>query len=219
MSQQPSQKKASTLRAVIYLTVTALIAVALLANVERLTRQRINANEAARIIKRLQAVLPAEGYDNEPYLDAIRVPPHELLGSTAATSIYRARRSGQPVAAVLTATALDGYFGQIRMLVSIDANGRVFGVRVIAHNETPGLGDAIDIQKSDWIENLNGLMVTENSSSDWVLKRDGGNFDRITGATVTSRAVIDSVRNAVIYFNDNRDEIFLPSPQNSIDTD
>ena len=137
MSQPTPQQKASALRAVIYLTVTALIAVALLANVERLTRQRINANEAARIMKRLQAVLPADEYDNEPHLDAIRVPPRDLLGNTTPSSIYRARRSSQPVAAILTATAPDGYFGPIQMLVSIDADGRVFRVRVIAHNETP----------------------------------------------------------------------------------
>ena len=219
MSQPTPQQKASALRAVIYLTVTALIAVALLANVERLTRQRINANEATRIMKRLQAVLPADEYDNEPHLDAIRVPPRDLLGNTAPSSIYRARRSSQPVAAILTATAPDGYFGPIQMLVSIDADGRVFRVRVIAHNETPGLGDAIDIQKSDWIENLNGLMVSEDSSSDWVLKRDGGNFDQITGATVTSQAVIKAVRNAVIYFNDDRDEIFSLPPNNPAETD
>lgn len=207
--QQPGRH-----RAVVILILFALGAAVLLASVERFTRQRIADNELAERLKALQAVLPNDGYDNEPHVDVIEVTAPDLLGGDKPLPIYRARLDGAPVAAIITAIAPNGFSGQIRMLVAIDADGDVAGVRVTGHQETPGLGDAIEADRSDWIRAFSGLsiasLLTDPLAPEWTLDRDGGNFDSITGATVTSRAVIKSVRDAALYFNSRRDEIFAP---------
>lgn len=200
------------IRAAFYLTLFALIAAVLLSTVERLTGQRITDNELAERLAALSAVLPGDQYDNQPHLDRIYVRNAELLGSDEALPVYRARNGEQPVAAVLTAVAPNGFSGEIRLLIAIDAGGEVAGVRVIEHRETPGLGDAIEADKSNWIESFTGLdgssLATNPLAREWILDRDGGRFDHITSATVTSRAVVKAVRNAVIYFDLNREKIF-----------
>ena len=194
------------------LIIMAMLAAALLSIVDRFTAPRIADNIAAERLKSLRAVLPVDSYDNEPHLDFISVLDPELLGNDEPLPVYRARLSEQPVAAVLTTVAPNGFSAHIRLLVAIKMNGEVTGVRVIEHRETPGLGDKIEVGKSNWILGFHGLhseALTENPLTDeWVLKRDGGSFDHITGATVTSRAVLQAVRNAVLYFNVHRQEIF-----------
>ena len=192
----------------IYLVLFALAAAGLLANIQQCTHQRIADNELAERLKVLRALLPADGYDNEPHKDFIFVTSADLLGSKKALPVYRVRRNQQPVAAILTTIARNGFSGKIRMLVSIAAQGEILGVRVISHKETPGLGDRIEATKSDWIKGFTGLITVDPMASEWVLDRDGGSFDHLTGATISSRAVLNAARNAVIYFNANSAEIF-----------
>ena len=153
-------------------------------------------------------MLPEGRFDNEPHKDFIYVTDPDLLGSDKPLPVYRVRMGSDPVAAVITAVAPNGFSGKIRMLVSINGRGQLLGVRVTSHSETPGLGDAIEADKSDWILGFVGLSTADPLTSDWRLDKDGGSFDRLTGATVTSRALLGAVRNAVIYFNANRDELF-----------
>ena len=200
------------LRGALTLVVAAMLAAALLSTVDRFTAPRIADNIAAERLKGLRAVLPVDSYDNEPHLDIIMALDPELLGSDTPVPIYRARLDHQPIAAVLTVIAPNGFSGHIHLLVSIRVNGEVTGVRVIEHRETPGLGDKIETGKSNWMQGFRGLhsaALTANPlAADWLLKRDGGTFDQITGATVTSRAVLQAVRNAVLYFAAHRQEIF-----------
>ena len=192
------------------LILTAMLAAALLSTVDRFTAPRIADNIAAERLKGLRAVLPPDAYDNEPHLDFVIVIDPELLGSDEPLPIYRARIGEKPVAAVLTAVAPNGFSGQIRLLVAVGVDGIMTGARVIEHRETPGLGDKIEANKSDWMHGFRGLDSVDPLTEEWVLKRDGGTFDQITGATVTSRAVLHAVRNAVLYFAAHRQDIFSP---------
>jgi electron transport complex protein RnfG len=192
----------------IYLVLFAIAAAWLLANAQKYTRQRIADNELAARLKDLQVLLPHGRFDNEPHKDFIFVTDAELLGSRERLPVYRIRRGQTPVGAVVTAVAPNGFSGKIRLLVSIDLNGEVLGVRVTSHTETPGLGDAIESGKSDWINGFAGLGTADPLENAWILSTDGGSFDKISGATVSSRAVLGAARNAVLYFNSNNAELF-----------
>ncbi len=185
------------------LTLAAVIAVTAL-----MTRQRIAGNEAAETLRAITTVLPRGLYDNEPARDRILVEAPELLGSSEPLPVYRARRHGEPAAAVITAVARQGFNGPIRLLVAIGADGRLLAVRAVAHGETPGLGDRIDAAKSDWIDRFAGRSIADPVADDWEVRRDGGEFDQLTGATVTSRAVVTAVRDALLYFEQHREDIF-----------
>lgn len=189
--------------AVVAAGVAAAVALALIA-----TRARIERNTAARELDVLAMLLPAGSYDNQPAEDHIELTDAALLGSAGPLPVYRARMAGQPVAAILTVVARQGYVGPIRLLVSIGVDGQVLGVRVVAHQETPGLGDRIDATKSGWIGGFTGRSLGDPAAGRWALRRDGGEFDAITGATVTSRAVVDAVRDAAEYFATHRAAIF-----------
>jgi electron transport complex protein RnfG len=115
-----------------------------------------------------------------------------------------------PVAAVLTVIAQDGYVGPIRMLVGIGADGRVLGVRVTSHMETPGIGAAIAAEPATWLGGFAGRSLANPPESRWNLRTDGGDFDAIAGATVSSRATVGGVRRALQYFTTHADEIFAP---------
>ena len=214
MSAENLSVQARPIRSVAYLILFALAAAIALASVDRFTRERIADNELAERLKALKAVLQVDEYNNEPHLDAITVVHPGLLGSDEPLPIYRARLNHEPVAAVLTAVAPNGFTDEIRLFVAVYADGEVAAVRVIEHRETPGLGDAIEHRKSNWIEAFAGLQTSELLTNPlapaWTLDRDGGDFDHISGASVTSRAVVKAVRNAVLYFDAHRTEIFAP---------
>jgi len=208
MSKATTSDSHDRLKGALTLIVMSMLSAALLFAVNRFTAPRIADNLAAARLKSLRAVLSPGSYDNEPHLDVIDALDPELLGSEKPLPIYRARLDGQPVAAVLTVVAPNGFAGPIRLLVAIDMDETITGVRVIEHSETPGLGDRIEPGKSDWIFGFAGHHGTDAPTGAWLLKRDGGDFDQITGATVTSRAVLTSVHNAVLYFDAHRQDIF-----------
>jgi electron transport complex protein RnfG len=137
----------------------------------------------------------------------------EYLGSKKASIVYRARKAGKPVAVVLTVVAPNGYSGPIVLLVGIDYSGDITGVRVVKHRETPGLGDAIEIERSDWIERFTGKSRRNPGRAGWKVKRDGGEFDQLTGATITPRAVVAAVSGALEYFEHNRDNLFISNAE------
>jgi electron transport complex protein RnfG len=171
------------------------------------TEERIEANIRAHLLKSLNQIMPAEAYDNEILTDTIEVWEASLTPG-AATTIYRARKDGKPVAAIFTITAPDGYSGAIRMLVGINADGSLAGVRVVEHHETPGLGDAVEVARSDWILDFNGKSIGAPPLEQWKVQRDGGEFDQFTGATITPRAIVKAVKHSLLYFGDNTEEVF-----------
>ncbi|OHE80518.1 MAG: hypothetical protein A2X76_00360 [Lysobacterales bacterium GWF1_69_6] len=182
-----------SLRAGAQLALAGLAAAALLAGTWALTRERIADAEQRAKLQALEIVLPANRYDNDPIADAVQVRAPAWLGSESAT-VSRARLAGQPSALVLDVVAPDGYAGPIRLLVAVAADGSVLGVRVTAHQETPGLGDDIEAGRSDWITRFTGRALGDPPAPRWRVQRDGGDFPQFAGATLTPRAVVAAVR-------------------------
>jgi electron transport complex protein RnfG len=161
-----------------------------------LTAERIAEQQRASTLRALAVLLPEE-YDNDPQADRIDVVAPAWLGSEDALTVRRARNDGRVEALLLEAVAPDGYNGDIRLLVGVDARGRVIGVRVVEHRETPGLGDPIEIARGPWITGFDGRSLHDPSEDAWRLRRDGGAFDQLAGATITPRAVVGAVRRAL----------------------
>lgn len=192
------------------LALFAISATALVALTEKNTRQQIASNEREALLEAIKVLVPANKFDNRILQDTLTLPPTAAIGTTAPTTVYRARQNGQPSAAVFTVVAPDGYSGSIRMLVGVYYDGTLAGVRVITHKETPGLGDKIEAKRNEWILQFEGLSLDNPEKSEWKVKKDGGQFDQFTGATITPRAVVGAIRSALEYFEANRDKLFAP---------
>lgn len=195
-------------RSGITLAVIAAICTALVALTYRLTAERIVANEQAWLERSLQPALSGLFYDSGVTESKIIIPPpHELPGSETAI-IYRVYAEDAPVAALFIVSARDGYAGPIRILAGIDTMGVVTGVHVLEHRETPGLGDRVESTKSDWVKQFNGRSLLDPEPTGWAIKGDGGQFDQLTGASVTPRAIIKAIKETLLYFEAHSEEIF-----------
>ena len=190
------------------LGVVALLAVALLSGVFNQTRDEIEAQKRQAELRTVREVLPKRLYDNDLLQDVIMVTDTALLGREQAQKIYRARLGTQPSAVAIQTTAPRGYNGNINLIIGITLNGEITGVRIIAHKETPGLGDDIHQDVSDWVLNFEGHSKSNTSQMDWAVKRDGGQFDQFTGATISPRAVVEAVYKALQYYDEHRDTLF-----------
>lgn len=191
------------------LAVIAAICTALVALTFQATRERIAANEKALLEQSLQPALAGTFYDSGVSESRLVLPPpHGLPGNDPAV-IYRVFAEGEPVAALFAVTARDGFSGSIRVLVGIDVDGTVTGVRILQHRETPGLGDKIESARSNWVFQFDGRSMGDPVATGWAIEIDGGEFDQLTGASVTPRAIIKAIRDTLIYFETHQDAIFL----------
>jgi len=189
------------------------ICTALVAITHSKTAPRIAANEQAYLEARLQPVLEGVAYDGQLSESTIEIPqPHELPGKSAVI-VYRVYANAAPVAALFVVTAMDGFSGPIRLLIGIDATGTLTGVRVLEHRETPGLGDLIEESKSDWILQFARKSLQDPGRTKWAIKRDGGEFDQFTGASITPRSVVNAVAETLLYFEENRATVFAPAQE------
>ncbi|HEW97967.1 MAG: electron transport complex subunit RsxG [Candidatus Parabeggiatoa sp. nov. 3] len=196
------------LRAASLLTLFAVIGGGLVVFSFEITHEQIKANERAALVRILNTLIPPEHYDNDLLKDSVEMQNEALLGTNEPVTIYRARKEGRPIAAVLTPEAPDGYNGRIRLLVGIDYQGNLMGVRVLSHQETPGLGDKIEVRRSDWIFGFNGRSLSNPKKGGWKVKRDGGIFDQFTGATITPRAVIKALHKTLLFYQQYQNEVF-----------
>lgn len=185
----------------------ALAGSVLLAGTYALTKERIAQQERDSLQATLTEVLPQSRYDNRLLEDTVQIS-NPLLGTAESLTAYRARQAGQPVAVLFPVIAPSGYSGAIRLLVGVAADGTLTGVRVLQHRETPGLGDKIETRRSDWIHQFAGLSIGQPAKSQWAVRKDGGQFDSFTGATITPRAVVAAVKNALLYFESNKTLLF-----------
>ena len=176
------------------------------------TKDDIKHNEELTLLRKLNNIIPADTYDNDLLADTIVIKPDFLLNTKEDTLVYRARKNGKNVAAVFTSIATSGYNGSIQLLVGVKADGKLSGVRVVKHRETPGLGDSVDISHSNWILGFNNKSLNNPDENGWKVKRDGGIFDQFTGATITPRAVVKAVHNALLYFEKNQAMLFSKQP-------
>lgn len=192
----------------VILGMLAAVCTALVATTHSVTAPQIAANEQAYLEQSLKPVLEGIEYDGMLSESTMEIkPPNEFPGDAPVT-VYRVYADESPVAALFVVTARDGFAGPIRLLVGVAADGRITGVRVLAHRETPGLGDLIDADKSDWIGQFTGRSLDNPQAAAWAIKRDGGEFDQLTGASITPRAVIHAIRETLAYYGDNPETVF-----------
>ncbi len=195
------------------LFIFVIIFTGLLSAAYQWTKPALEASAAEEKMKLIDEVLPRSEYDNALLQDSQSLPPTQALGLTDASTIYLARKAGEPVAAVFEAVAPDGYAGKIRLIIAVRADGQVAGVRVTQHKETPGLGDYVEVKKDKnkarpWITQFNGMALAQVPDKEWKVKKDGGRLDYYAGATVTPRAVSKAVFKAVKWFDGQRDQLF-----------
>lgn len=192
------------------LAVFSLGFTALMAGAYWLTRDTVLRNEAESRAQMVAQALPAGSFDNDLLSDShpLSQADSRKLGMAEIAHVYLAKQGGQIKAAVVETVAPDGYAGQIKLLVAVGRDGRTQGVRVVAHKETPGLGDYIDAAKSDWILQFEGKSLLQPLPERWKVKKDGGAFDSTAGATISPRAVVRAVKNTLDYVNENQQKIF-----------
>jgi len=196
----------------IFLFLFAIVGTGFVAYTFDSTEERIADNQRRALLKSLNQLVPEDLYNNDIYADILYVRHSELLGTDEPVPVYRARKNGWPVAAVLAPIAPDGYNGSIRLLVAIQLDGNLAGVRVVQHRETPGLGDSIEAERSDWILGFDGKSLLDPEEDKWMVKRDGGTFDQFTGATITPRAVVKAVKEALLYYEAYGHTLFAQHP-------
>jgi len=198
------------LRTSILLALFAVIGTGLVAYTYDSTKAKIAYNEKQFLLKKLHVIITPDEHDNELFQDVIAVTSENLLGTKKSVSAYRARKNGAPVGVIIAPIVPDGYNGEIKLLVGIYYDGSLAGVRVISHRETPGLGDRIEEKRSDWILTFRSRSLENPGTKDWRVKRDGGAFDQFTGATITPRAIVKAVKNCLLYYADNKQQLFSP---------
>ncbi len=198
-------RQAST-KMVLFIGLAILVLVSARAFLEpKIVQARINTLKS-----QLNEIIPETAYNNDLLHDTITLKAPGALGTDKPVTIYRARKDGKPVGVLFETIAPDGYSGDIHLLVGIYADGRIAGVRVLEHRETPGLGDKIELKKSPWILAFNGKRLTPENEAQWHVKKDGGIFDQFTGATITPRAVVKAVKKALVFYQRNKDRIWQP---------
>ncbi len=214
------------------------LGVGFVAYTQQKTADQIEINRQAVLLGQIMAVLQGEEHDNNPAEDAFLLPdpgalelgepviepdadgvmPARLSADARERAInagqlgFRARRDGDVVAVAIPVVTHHGYSGDIRLLVGVRPDGEIIGVRVLVQNETPGLGDKIKADKTDWIDGFSGRRLGDPPADDWAVKKDGGVFDQFTGATVSPRAVVGAVRTALEYVERHHDVLFDEVP-------
>ncbi len=186
---------------------------AMMAGTYKATEPLVAASALAEKLRLIGEVLPPSHYDNDLMADAITLAPLKHLGLDDDTRLWRARKNGEPVALVLEAAARDGYSGRISLILAVSSDGRLLALRVTSHKETPGLGDYIDPKKDrnksrPWITQFNSLGFDTVPRDKWRVKKDGGKFDQMAGATISARAVTNASGRALAWATENRDKLF-----------
>jgi electron transport complex protein RnfG len=191
------------------LAVFALITAVILASTDRLTEDRIAESERLAAQKALFEIIPVERHNNDLLMDIQPIPEKywSTLGLESGGDIHIARLDGEPVAAIIPSITPEGYSGDIAMIVGVNFDGSIAGVRVVEHRETPGLGDKVDLRKSDWILSFSGKSLSNPKPDAWNVKKEKGDFDQFTGATITPRAVIHQIAKTLEYFSQDKERL------------
>ena len=202
--------KSSIGRNSILLGLFAVLTTTIIAGTYLGTRERIAEEQRKAAEKALLEIVPQDRHNNAMLDDTVAVGAEtSLLGLRKDADIYIARQDGVPVAVILPAIAPDGYSGEIQLIVGINIDGTIAGVRTLTHRETPGLGDKVDLKKSPWILGFNGRSLGDPLPEKWAVKKDRGVFDQFTGATITPRAVTAAVKRALDYYAEHRNELLV----------
>lgn len=202
--ENPTTTRSSILRNSLILGLFAMATVGMIAITQQGTAERISEAQRRVQLSALNEIIPHDQHDNDLLADSFTIDDRQYLSLTSTQDAYRARNDGAVSAVILPVVAPDGYSGRIELLVGIDADGSIAGVRSVNHRETPGLGDRIDTTKSQWVLDFNGKSLSMPIPEQWAVKKDGGQFDQFAGATITPRAVVKAVYQALNYFDEHR---------------
>ncbi len=189
------------------LGIFALVTTGLIVATFLYTKDTIAQAKQVQLLSILNELVPESSHTNALDTDCIVVEASSLLGNKR-QRVFRARNDDEDYAVIIETTAPDGYSGDIDIVVAIDYQSTVLGARVLSHKETPGLGDKIDIRVSDWILDFNDVLYNQETADRWRVKKDGGQFDQFTGATITPRAVVNAIANVAEYANTNTNILF-----------
>ena len=195
-------------RNALLLAIFAIVCTGAIALISVLTKPIILEQEQIALQKNINELIKPDRYDNNIINTCFTVVDSELLGDEIPKQVFIATKYNKPVAALIQSSTFKGYSGEIKLLVGIYTDGTVAGVRVNSHTETPGLGDKIQTNKSDWILSFDGKRYQESTEDKWEVKKDGGSFDAFTGATITPRSVVHAVRDTLIYFEQHKTQLF-----------
>jgi len=195
----------------------ALITAGILASTYAGTKDKIDEEERKAAQKALLEIIPQSRFDNDILLDTITIPEsaRTSLGKISGENIYVARKSNKIIAVIVPAIAPDGYNGDIKLITGVNTDGTIAGVRILTHKETPGLGDKVDIKKSQWVTSFTGRSITNPISTAWKVKKNGGEFDQFTGATITPRAVVKQVYKILQFVEEHQTSLFTQAKLNS----
>lgn len=197
------------------LAVFAIVCTAIVGVVNELTKDRIKTQEQLQLLNTLHSIIEPARYNNDITQDCVTFTSplltHSKQGEIPHTA-YIARHNDEPIAIAITNSAPDGYNGKIEMIIAINMDESISGVRVLKHQETPGLGDKVELRKSEWITSFNDKKLLSEQDNRWAVVKDGGMFDQFTGATITPRAVVKTVRKTLLYFKENKKQLLtLPN--------
>ena len=188
--------------------VLAVLCAIVLSFSHELTRERISENIEMEKLQIITAVMTAD-FDNDIYHDVKAISYTNDSGNELATNAYRARKTGDPIGVVFMPIPATGYVGSIQLSIGILEDGSIFGVRVLSHRETEGLGGNIHQDKTGWLKNFAQQSFDITAMEQWAVKDDSGNFDQLSGATITSRGVISAVKNSLKLYMTEQDTMFL----------
>ncbi|MBF0348346.1 MAG: RnfABCDGE type electron transport complex subunit G [Magnetococcales bacterium] len=184
------------------LMVVGLVATAMLAGTDAVTRAPIAEAKRQELLLGLRAVLP-EGFDNAPDQDILAVSDKRLEKKGKSVTIYRGRKGTSNLGVAFSVIAPDGYSGDIEILMGVTVDGAITSIRVLSHKETPGLGDKITL--TNWPDAFKNKTLTNVK---WGVKKDAGDFDQFAGATITPRAVVGAVKRGLEFFVENKAKLF-----------
>lgn len=199
------------MRSAMIMSIFTLVFTALMAGVYYLTQARVAKNEIQAKWAVLAQVLPKGSYDNDLLAASVTLTEAQSrdLGHERLSQIYLAKKQGITQSVIVEAIAPDGYGGKIKLLIGIGQNEQILAVRVLSHQETPGLGDYIELAKSNWILQFQDKSLKNPTMARWCVKKEGGEFDYMSGATITSRAVVKAIQKALVFVQKNRNHLFV----------
>lgn len=189
------------------LCLVTLLSSALLMLSEEVTYEKIEEQKQWVLLNSLKQLIPDELHDNNLIESTISLNEPDALGLREVQSAYIGRLNGKLSVVAIPVTSRTGYSGDIDLMVGIKSNGEITAVKILEQHETPGLGDLIEERKGDWLKQFPDKSLNNLSEQQWKVKRDGGDFDQITGATITPRAVVAAIYQALKFFEANKQKL------------
>jgi len=210
MPKQMIKNYASALISAIILAAFAILGSSLVGFSYESTHEQILQNQRETLRRQINEVFPEVQHDNIVIDDVVSIKDGELGDDEV--KVYRATLKRVPTGLIYSPVTADGYSGDILLTIAINENNQVTGVRVLQHKETPGLGDKIETRRTGWIKSFDGTSLTSPRAEKWAVKRDGGDFDQFTGATITPRAVVKAVKSTLQYHQLNKEKLHTMEP-------